>query len=407
MNTKKFTAMFMAIIMIFSIMVVTPAKVNATQTIDVGSKVKLTQDAVDSEGEGFNALFRLLTFTVTRTYTAFDGTEMAHIEDIFSVEYMTDIANGIIRIIEISGTKFSLGFLKDFLPESVLTVLELLSGSDMEDDEISYDTLRTIVSTLIKFWGSTTLEYDVALEYLIPEAEANSIAGDDEEVGIISTIVGEENCIIETGAKVRIKKNAFDYLTSSEISSFMNFLTFKVVSEKNNTALVECVIDLATIKSIVAIVWDALEDLGITFLKINATVELFNFSIGPFEINLDDYKDSVYKLMDKYGSTSIYKFQYEVDKSDLLLIQLPKKEINNPSSDVISKPELISGDISNDKKIRMDDVTTLQKYIASIISLSSDQLYIADVDDNGEVNMSDVTCLQRYLANLITSLPAK
>lgn len=73
---------------------------------------------------------------------------------------------------------------------------------------------------------------------------------------------------------------------------------------------------------------------------------------------------------------------------------------------VTKKPSgtVMRGDVDLNGKIELNDVLTLQKYIAKQISLSADQLKAADVTDDGNADVSDVLKIQNYLAKKIAEL---
>lgn len=65
--------------------------------------------------------------------------------------------------------------------------------------------------------------------------------------------------------------------------------------------------------------------------------------------------------------------------------------------------EKILGDVNNDSKISVSDVTAIQKYLACLNTLTDEQLKSCDVDGSGVVSIYDATCMQMYLAKHITS----
>ena len=69
--------------------------------------------------------------------------------------------------------------------------------------------------------------------------------------------------------------------------------------------------------------------------------------------------------------------------------------------------EFLYGDADQDGEVSMSDVTKIQKYVASLSSLSTKQKEAADVDGNGKVNLSDVTTIQKYIAKLIKKFPVE
>ncbi|MGN0488829.1 MAG: dockerin type I domain-containing protein, partial [Ruminococcus sp.] len=61
------------------------------------------------------------------------------------------------------------------------------------------------------------------------------------------------------------------------------------------------------------------------------------------------------------------------------------------------------GDVNMDGLVNVNDATTIQRFAASLITLSDNQRYLADVNGDGLVNVNDATYVQRYAANLLSS----
>lgn len=61
------------------------------------------------------------------------------------------------------------------------------------------------------------------------------------------------------------------------------------------------------------------------------------------------------------------------------------------------------GDIDDNSKISMTDVTTLQKYIAKLTNLDEVSLKAADLNADSQNNLEDAVLIQRYLAELINT----
>ena len=56
-----------------------------------------------------------------------------------------------------------------------------------------------------------------------------------------------------------------------------------------------------------------------------------------------------------------------------------------------------------DGDVTISDVTTIQKSLVDVLTLTEEAEYLADVDKNGIVNIDDATNIQKYLAEIITS----
>ena len=65
------------------------------------------------------------------------------------------------------------------------------------------------------------------------------------------------------------------------------------------------------------------------------------------------------------------------------------------------------GDINDDGKINIVDLTQLQKYSGGLIELSPKALKRADVNLDGTVNIADQTAFQKYLGGILPYLPIK
>lgn len=77
-------------------------------------------------------------------------------------------------------------------------------------------------------------------------------------------------------------------------------------------------------------------------------------------------------------------------------------DISNPN---ISTPETHkSGDLDLDGSITIKDATLLQKHLANLITLNSEQLALADANKDSNINISDCTQIQKFLASLINTL---
>ena len=63
---------------------------------------------------------------------------------------------------------------------------------------------------------------------------------------------------------------------------------------------------------------------------------------------------------------------------------------------------LQAGDVNGDGNISIDDVTDIQKYLATIVDFTNEQVSLADVDKDGKVSIDDVTLIQKYLAGIAT-----
>lgn len=64
--------------------------------------------------------------------------------------------------------------------------------------------------------------------------------------------------------------------------------------------------------------------------------------------------------------------------------------------------EGIMGDVDGDSKVKVTDVTTIQRFAAGIIELIAEQIKTADVNADSKVNVKDATIIQKFLAGIVT-----
>lgn len=65
------------------------------------------------------------------------------------------------------------------------------------------------------------------------------------------------------------------------------------------------------------------------------------------------------------------------------------------------------GDVNGNGKVDITDVTTVQRCIAKIITLTDDEFLLADVDGDGKLSVMDCTTVQRYVAKAIEHFPVE
>lgn len=63
------------------------------------------------------------------------------------------------------------------------------------------------------------------------------------------------------------------------------------------------------------------------------------------------------------------------------------------------------GDANRDGNVNINDVTTIQRHIAQLMSLDKIHQLASDVNRNGELNITDATILQMYLAQYKVNYP--
>lgn len=93
----------------------------------------------------------------------------------------------------------------------------------------------------------------------------------------------------------------------------------------------------------------------------------------------------------------------KVDAQNNGNVEYPTTIYSSPTATKV----IIYGDVDLNGAVETADTTTIQYYLAHMISLTAEQLVAADVDGDGAISMNDVTYLQQYLANYISKFPVE
>lgn len=75
----------------------------------------------------------------------------------------------------------------------------------------------------------------------------------------------------------------------------------------------------------------------------------------------------------------------------------PQESTTAPAGD----KEYETGDANMDGKLNIRDATTIQKYLAKVLSLTEDALKLADFNSDSKLNIKDATTIQKKLAGII------
>lgn len=74
---------------------------------------------------------------------------------------------------------------------------------------------------------------------------------------------------------------------------------------------------------------------------------------------------------------------------------------NATETTIGNKEKFLLGDANLDEKINIKDATIIQKYAASLETLSDIQLITADANGDEKVNVKDATAIQKYVAGMV------
>ena len=161
---------------------------------------------------------------------------------------------------------------------------------------------------------------------------------------------------------------------------------------------------------------------GTVIFNGSGTADSFDFSEGAvmikieFKVNSDYDRNKIKtRLSDFYTLEQCAKFENEpfyfseffnqkYVRKGYFNLDNPMDSYIGPEESLPAEPDAVLGDVNGDGEIDITDATAIQKYLAELIELNSEQKNAADTNGDGEVDITDVTQIQKYIAELIDHL---
>ena len=88
----------------------------------------------------------------------------------------------------------------------------------------------------------------------------------------------------------------------------------------------------------------------------------------------------------------------------LVTALMPAASAKSAGDEAAGQAAYGAGDVDGDGTVTTKDVLEIQKHLASVVVLNTQQLSAADVTGDGKVGVSDALRIQQYLAKMIGSL---
>ncbi len=110
---------------------------------------------------------------------------------------------------------------------------------------------------------------------------------------------------------------------------------------------------------------------------------------------------SVIKVDVKRNGLSSESYSYNMSNGDITGYVPP----TNPTTPTTpTTPGFVLGDVTGDGKVSVDDATYIQKYIADLVSMTSQQQQAANVDGDNEISIKDATEIQKHVSGMSSVL---
>lgn len=110
---------------------------------------------------------------------------------------------------------------------------------------------------------------------------------------------------------------------------------------------------------------------------------------------------SVIKIDVKRNGLSSESYSYNMSNGDITGYVPP----TNPTTPTTpTTPGFVLGDVTGDGKVSVDDATYIQKYIADLVSMTSQQQQTANVDGDNEISIKDATEIQKHVSGMSSVL---
>lgn len=199
----------------------------------------------------------------------------------------------------------------------------------------------------------------------------------------VQSVMTSANALIAQGEGV-----ADEALVVSTLEELQNAKAALVLA---NAGLSYAVKGKSTIKGV------AVQDADITVTVDGKTYKTTSDVItGEFTVEAAALtSSSVIKVDVKRNGLSSESYSYNMSNGDITTYIPP----TNPTA-----PVFVLGDVTGNGKVSVDDATYIQKYIADLVSMTSQQQQAANVDGDNEISIKDATEIQKHVSGMSSVL---
>lgn len=205
----------------------------------------------------------------------------------------------------------------------------------------------------------------------------------------VQSVMTSANALIAQGEGV-----ADEALVESTLESLENAKSALVLA---NAGLSYAVKGKSTIKGV------AVQGADITVTVDGKTYKTTSDEItGEFTVEAAALtSSSVIKVDVKRNGLSSESYSYNMSNGDITGYVPP----TNPTTPTTpTTPGFVLGDVTGDGKVSVDDATYIQKYIADLVSMTSQQQQAANVDGDNEISIKDATEIQKHVSGMSSVL---
>ncbi len=205
----------------------------------------------------------------------------------------------------------------------------------------------------------------------------------------VQSVMTSANALIAQGEGV-----ADEALVESTLESLNNAKAALVLA---NAGLSYAVKGKSTIKGV------AVQGADITVTVDGKTYKTTSDEItGEFTVEATALtSSSVIKIDVKRNGLSSESYSYNMSNGDITGYVPP----TNPTTPTTpTTPGFVLGDVTGDGKVSVDDATYIQKYIADLVSMTSQQQQAANVDGDNEISIKDATEIQKHVSGMSSVL---
>lgn len=348
-----------------------------------------------------SAFIALITIASLASFNVFSATYFQYDNFVFEsysnktcsvVEYVGSENDLVVPDVLIDDTVVSLAygaFMYNLVIESV-TLPDTLTSIDNAAFTRAYNLISVNIPKNCTTVGSSVFQHCTSLKNVVFESNLTTISSQMffgctslEEIALPSSVetidkFAFRNCtslrsITIPRATTHIEPNAFMYCTDFVIRGYEGSYAQTYAEENNIPFVVIDDADTSELEKALASAEDILSD-----------------DNSPYsEESLENLRNAVSAgqgvLADAYAS------QKDVDNATAEI----QKAMQNL---VIAVSDYVYGDADLNGSVEIDDVTYIQRYLASYCDFSSIEYVAADTNHDGYISIDDATAIQRYLA---------
>ncbi len=213
-----------------------------------------------------------------------------------------------------------------------------------------------------------------------------------------NTILYEDNQFTRTEDSVTFKSSYLSSLSENQYKNIVFEFTdgdiqTLTITRKSNLPEVSISGDVAIGQTLSSVIPDSNTATGITYQWQSSTD-------GTTWSDITNATDSTYTIT----SNEFLKYiRVKINSQSNSSYVYPQEKVSASTATKV----VLYGDVDLDGRVSIKDSTQIQKYVAQMVDLNTEQFIAGDVNGDGYVNVTDSTLINEFMSGIITSFPVE